>query len=390
MRLKFSLNRILSLSTFILIVIYIVVYFLSCQLLDDAYAVGMSEVNVLSRIRSILALVIVAASLAQFHLTKFKLSRLGRLFLIFSVYLFLHNCYYSFGGIVNAVNLYTSMTLWIYIYLAFYTYSFYNNSLGNPRTLLLLSVLFFLLLLVNYFAGVQIKDTYAYIESYFLITILPLAFLLENRKITSAILILAVVASVLSGKRTGAISCIIVFVIYVMSNHKTIQTRILSILKLIVIVVCCYFLLSLLLETRFDLLIDRMMALSDDGGSGRDQVFALVLNDFGKSDFFQTIFGHGYNSVINSPSSLGYSAHNEFLETLYDYGLIGNLLYISIFIVLWRNYRKIKIKKVKTAYLVSILVFFINSLFSHQILYTTNIIMLCAFWGYCDARLIRN
>lgn len=390
MRLKFSLNRILSLSTFILIVIYIVVYFLSCQLLEDAYAVGMSEVNVLSRIRSILALVIVLASLAQFLLSKRKLSRLGRLFLIFSVYLFLHNCYYSFGGIVNAVNLYTSMTLWIYIYLAFYTYSFYNNSLGNPRTLLFLSVLFFCLLLVNYFAGVQIKDTYAYIESYFLITILPLAFLLENRKITSAILILAVVASVLSGKRAGAISCIIVFVIYVMSNHKTIQTRILSILKLIVIVVCGYFLLSLLLETRFDLLIDRMMALSDDGGSGRDQVFALVLNDFGKSDFFQTIFGHGYNSVINSPSSLGYSAHNEFLETLYDYGLIGNLLYISIFIVLWRNYRKIKIKKVKTAYLVSILVFFINSLFSHQILYTTNIIMLCAFWGYCDARLIRN
>ena len=40
MRLKFSLNRILSLSAFILIVIYIVVYFLSCQLLEDAYAVG--------------------------------------------------------------------------------------------------------------------------------------------------------------------------------------------------------------------------------------------------------------------------------------------------------------------------------------------------------------
>ena len=117
MRLKFSLNRILSLSTFILIVIYIVVYFLSCQLLEDAYEVGMSEVNVLSRIRSILALVIVLASLAQFLLSKRKLSRLGRLFLIFSVYLFLHNCYYSFGGIVNAVNLYTSMTLWIYIYI---------------------------------------------------------------------------------------------------------------------------------------------------------------------------------------------------------------------------------------------------------------------------------
>jgi len=352
--------------------------------------VGMSEVNVLSRIRSILALAIVLASLAQFLLSKRKLSRLGRLFLIFSVYLFLHNCYYSFGGIVNAVNLYTSMTLWIYIYLAFYTYSFYNNSLGNPRTLLFLSVSFFCLLLVNYFAGVQIKDTYAYIESYFLITILPLAYLLENRKISNSILFLAVVASVLSGKRTGAIACMIVLVIYVISNHKSIQARILAFLKLLALVACGYFVLSTLLGTRFDLLVDRMMALSDDGGSGRDQVFALVLNDFYKSGFFQTVFGHGYNSVINSPSSLGYSAHNEFLETLYDYGLIGILLYISIFIVLWRNYRKLKDKKIKTAYMMSILIFFINSMFSHQILYTTNIIMLCAFWGYCDARLMRN
>lgn len=390
MRQKISLNRILSISTFILIILYIVVYFFSCQLLEDAYAVGMSEVNVLSRIRSILALVIVVASLAQFHLTKLKLSRLGRLFLIFSVYLFLHNCYYSFGGIINAVNLFTSMTLWIYIYLAFYTCSFYNNSLGNPRTLLLLSVLFFLLLLVNYFAGVQIKDTYAYIESYFLITILPLAYLLESRKISNSILFLAVVASVLSGKRTGAIACMIVLVIYVISNHKSIQARILAFLKLLALVVCGYFVLSTLLGTRFDLLVDRLMALSDDGGSGRDQVFALVLNDFYKSGFFQTVFGHGYNSVINSPSSLGYSAHNEFLETLYDYGLIGILLYISIFIVLWRNYRKLKDKKIKTAYMMSILIFFINSMFSHQILYTTNIIMLCAFWGYCDARLMRN
>ena len=390
MRQKISLNRILSISTFILIILYIVVYFFSCQLLEDAYAVGMSEVNVLSRIRSILALVIVVASLAQFHLTKLKLSRLGRLFLIFSVYLFLHNCYYSFGGIVNAVNLFTSMTLWIYIYLAFYTCSFYNNSLGNPRTLLLLSVLFFLLLLVNYFAGVQIKDTYAYIESYFLITILPLAYLLESRKISNSILFLAVVASVLSGKRTGAIACMIVLVIYVISNHKSIQARILAFLKLLALVVCGYFVLSTLLGTRFDLLVDRLMALSDDGGSGRDQVFALVLNDFYKSGFFQTVFGHGYNSVINSPSSLGYSAHNEFLETLYDYGLIGILLYISIFIVLWRNFRKLKDKKIKTAYMMSILIFFINSMFSHQILYTTNIIMLCAFWGYCDARLMRN
>lgn len=391
MRLNFSLNKIIGVGTFILIVIYIIIYFLSCQLVDDSfYIAGSSDFSLLSRCRSILALIIIVSASIYYIIFAKRTSKLCYLLLIFNLYLFIHNCFYAFGGVINAVNLYTSMSLWIFIYVFFYSFSQYFKTLDSSKLLALLSVLFFLLFLVNYFAGTIIDDTYAFIESYFLITTLPLAYLLNNRKVSNFILLLAVIASVLSGKRTGAVVCFFVVILFILSNHKGIRSKIRSVLKLSFLIVVGCLLLSIVFESRFELLIDRMLTISDDGGSGRDQVFALVINDFSKSHFGQMLFGHGYNSVINSPSSLGYSAHNEFLEVLYDYGAFGLFLYLLIFVIIYNTSRSAYSPKVKTAYVISLLIFFLNSMFSHQILYTTNIIMLCAFWGYADARLVRS
>ena len=87
--------------------------------------------------------------------------------------------------------------------------------------------------------------------------------------------------------------------------------------------------------------IDRF---TDDetGGSGREGIYEQVWSRYQSSSLDEILFGHGYDAVKEQVS--GISAHNDFLEILYDYGLISALIYcflllkiISLYIKLLRS-----------------------------------------------------
>ena len=130
------------------------------------------------------------------------------------------------------------------------------------------------------------------------------------------------------------------------------------------------------------MLIGRFESISEDKGSGRGDLFLMVWELILKSDTLELIFGHGYNSVVEV---LEYSAHNDFLEVMYDQGIIGLGLYVCIYISLIRTIKKIKEKTLRDSFRMSIFLFFIVSLTSHLILFTSSIICLSTFWGMVDS-----
>ena len=80
---------------------------------------------------------------------------------------------------------------------------------------------------------------------------------------------------------------------------------------------------------------NRFEAMNEDEGNGRLDIYSDVFVQYLDSDLFSQLFGHGYNMV--SVVLKGPSAHNDFLEVLYDYGIIGFIILSICMFVLQRQ-----------------------------------------------------
>ena len=138
-----------------------------------------------------------------------------------------------------------------------------------------------------------------------------------------------------------------------------------------VIAIMALFLVFIVVDNALDnLFTERFMNIKDDGGSGRDQVWATTWRMIQQSEFEHLLFGHGHNSVLtNSPLRL--SAHNDFLECIYDFGLFGSLFYFMLHISLIRQiFRNIRLRNPEAAIMAFTYSFFlILSLMSHVLIY---------------------
>ena len=87
------------------------------------------------------------------------------------------------------------------------------------------------------------------------------------------------------------------------------------------------------------------------------------------------------------------SAHNDFLEVMYDFGLVGLLFYVLIHLSLIKWTIRLFRNGSPFAFpvLISYVCFFVMSMVSHLILYPTYFGLLTAFWAYaeCKDRVLR-
>lgn len=120
----------------------------------------------------------------------------------------------------------------------------------------------------------------------------------------------------------------------------------------------------------------------DEGGSGRLWIWGATLDLVFSSSPRALLLGHGHNTLVNV---LHFSAHNDFLEVLYDYGLIMFIVYCGLFVRLYKEAKNmVRIKyQYATAFATSVMVFFSVSMFSHLMIYPGLMLILGAFWGLC-------
>lgn len=105
----------------------------------------------------------------------------------------------------------------------------------------------------------------------------------------------------------------------------------------ILVVIYVTFGIVLYLDSHSSLpILDRFSRLSIDGGSGRDIIWRMVLEDFRQSSIGERLLGHGFQSVyyILKPGGFFRFAHNSYIEYLYDYGIVGLGLLLFILISL--------------------------------------------------------
>lgn len=125
---------------------------------------------------------------------------------------------------------------------------------------------------------------------------------------------------------------------------------------------------------------DRMLAAREDGGSGRLTIYQAVLDQFAAADVGRLLFGHGHYSTFEI---FGVTAHNDFLEVAFDYGIVGLALYLWLHASLLRKLRGLV--RARSSYAAAFgaayAVFATMSMTSHLIIYPTYFVFLAAFWG---------
>ena len=157
--------------------------------------------------------------------------------------------------------------------------------------------------------------------------LIPFVFLFKNKRmISSASLMLLVYFVILGSKRGTLIAAIagaVIFAYYQLSisdkKHKVRD----YIIGGIFVIVLGYFLIN-------EYLLSRMTDLMEGNSSGRDTIFSNLLKSWYNSDSYVNLFfGFGFGSSLYL-SGTGNIAHNDFLEILSNFGIIGLSLYLLL------------------------------------------------------------
>ena len=120
--------------------------------------------------------------------------------------------------------------------------------------------------------------------------------------------------------------------------------------------------------------------------NGRETIYEYTWQMIMNSDVEEWVLGHGHNAVFED-SPLTISAHNEFLEVIYDYGIIVLVLYLFFWLYVVRRW--LFHMRCQTIYYIpytlSICIFAVMAMVSQLILYASYFLYLVMFWAAVEA-----
>ncbi|WP_195281116.1 O-antigen ligase family protein [Parabacteroides johnsonii] len=222
-----------------------------------------------------------------------------------------------------------------------------------------------------------------YVNSiYYVVCMLPFLLCYEKKTLYFVIGLICVMASGKQGAFVGlTVAGVIYYIIDIKMRGQAIFSKmIFSIIFLSVLPMVMYSYLSKAYSMD---ILGGFETMVEDGGNGRMEIYEKILNLFYNSETLEMIFGHGGLGSVSK--TLGISAHNDFLEVLFDFGIVGILLYFSIILKLFFvGLRFVRDKfQLAPAFMFSIVLFIVLSMISHLVFILKYAMFLFSFWGYC-------
>ena len=208
---------------------------------------------------------------------------------------------------------------------------------------------------------------------YFFATILPFVFLLEKDWLKYIVVIVSIIGAVYSAKRGAIIITVLIglyfFYITLRSYGKNIKIRYILV-SLVILVVASMYIYELMISS--DRFLYRLEMTLEGDSSGRDDIINRNLDYLSSENVINLLFGNGYFSTVNI---FGIESHNDWIESLVDYGLFGTLPYFLFIIYIYKCYKNAITKKHKIALITILFVWFFKSMFSMQYCNFNSILM---------------
>ena len=278
-------------------------------------------------------------------------------------------CWIIINSVIYDTPLWTSVTyagfvMWWVLVMIFarrYVYSVKGDlSVLIGLASMMLAYYMYKFFMVYRYAGTLNRDNPAVLNIAFRIIIfLPFILMLDNKKIRNLFLALVGLAVLFSFKRTaiGAYIAMVAGYLYVDArvNKKSLKFVGYIVIFSIIFAVSIHIVDEYsggFLSSRF--VFDNMVK-----ASGRTDRWISAFNDIYNRGMIQLLIGTGINSA-------GYSQHNEWIEQLYSFGLIGFCIYfvfaVRLFKRFWLYYRKNS--ETAASYMTIIMYFLIVGFFS--------------------------
>ena len=234
---------------------------------------------------------------------------------------------------------------------------------------------------------------------YYPFMLLPLVFTRKKKLPIVLGVLIILFATLISEKRTALIALVLALVVPIIINpnskrkSKIKRTVLFLFIGLAVVFVAYLFVLYFEID-----IIGRFMNLSTDGGSGRNHIYATVWNSIQNLSVKDLFIGNGFNGVAKDKvvmlidsNVFGFeytSAHNDFLEILYDYGVIGLLLYALFLVQMLKTLFKLYVNRSRyfSMALSATILYLVVSTSSHLIIYPTYIVFLLLFMSIASNR----
>lgn len=240
----------------------------------------------------------------------------------------------------NHISMFKGVLLTLMIFYPFYFFS-YNNTLKSKHLIM------FLILMIPFFIPqyfltserilserLSNKTDVVNNSSYLFVGLIPYVFLIKQKKIFAIIIMLVLIFFIIQSSKRGALfSGAIGLLCFAYFHLRTIEkkNRVKGYLYVAATIIgISYFALNLFKNNEF--LILRMESILEGSSSGRDTIFYNLFYYWFQSDnFINLIFGYGFAASLKL-SGTGNFAHNDWLELLSNFGLIGFVVYLILFI----------------------------------------------------------
>lgn len=224
--------------------------------------------------------------------------------------------------------------------------------------------------------------------SYNVLVLIPFLLQIKYKALRYSTMIISCGFIVLSMKRGTIIVMVIMLAVYYYMQLKSGKIKKLSVGRIVIIIVLLVVAFLVVNKISGGLLMTRFSIAELTSGSDRDLLYSSAISDIKGRSFIDLLIGKGSGSSLNI---IGSGVHNEILEMLFSYGIIGLSIYLWLIVRGINILRQLlKQKNSATAYYAMSLVYIIfvgfvgTALFAH---YTFHIM---ASLGISSSYLVKN
>lgn len=221
--------------------------------------------------------------------------------------------------------------------------------------------------------------------------LLPLLFCVKKRVVSLVLFCVCLFFLITGAKRGNILAAVIPSILFLWMLFKENKKNVFKISVLIIAVAAIAVWAKDLILSN-DYLLRRYEQTLEGNTSGRDVIYSTMWNMWsGADNIVNLLFGYGYNGTFLY-SSVHTFAHNDWLEILVDFGVLGVLLYAALFISFVRLYFKLDKGYPRIVCLAVVSIWFMKTLysmgFSDESLALMSIPFGCLFGGYFNDRRI--
>lgn len=217
-------------------------------------------------------------------------------------------------------------------------YFLHSKGVINSRWINVACILFLIAAIVNYFFVMRKIMTARNLEEFnnmtnnsstIFLALIPFVCLSNKRVLQWGGVLVCWYFLLLAVKRGNIVGAIIPTIFFLLSYKSEIKRNVFKIIPVLIIVIISGYFITNWIENN-DYLHIKIMRMAEGDSSERDVVYSYFIEYWLGSNLFHTIFGYGFHATTEM-SVFHLPAHNDWIESLFDYGIIGFLFELSIF-----------------------------------------------------------